>query len=289
MPQCREAFINADDENDIHGDLSNSRAGPKKRKLRTNMQRTEKRNRRDGNATTHNRNKFEKGDCGHHPNSVTHCTKTCMNPFGLRSIFGRAKSYVEKCQAVKTSVALGWSPRAKNVQIPEGFGVNSDGTQDNSSVTVTRNARDTPALKVNQVSNSDTVSPNSMRTYRRVQALMSKTQVQVTQHSAYAPPVFTAPQLPTTYYPTAQHLTTPTISSQNPLHAYHVAPRYAAPPLHMAPPRHVVHPQHAAMVPPLQPYQQQKAQPQLQRPSNDDLIAAGMRYYATQAGHQDFR
>ena len=283
LPQCREAFINADNENDIHGDLGNNKPGAKKRKLRTNLQRNDKRFRHDNQ----DKPKHQKGDCGHHPNSVTHCTETCMNPFGIRSLFGTAKTYAEKCAAIRKSLALGWSPRAKNVKVPKGF--------DDSAAPVTTSATSkdtstTSALKVNHATSGNTISPNSMRTYQRVQALMTATQMQTTHHTAYAPPMFTTPQLAPAYYPAAQRLTAPMINAPPPVHTYHVAPRYATPPQPMAPPRQMALPPQVAMRTQPQPYYQPKPQqPQLQQPSEDDLIAAGMRYYATQAGRQDFR
>ena len=284
LPQCREAFLNADNENDIHGDLSNNKPRAKKRKLRTNLQRAEKRPRQSNDERT---GKYKKGDCGHHPNSVSHCTQTCMNPFGVRSIFGRAKSYAEKCQAVKTSVALGWSPRAKHVTIPEGFG-----SDEKSVPTLATDANHEPtasAVKVNQALTTNSISPNSMRTYHRVQALMTATQVQMPPSPAYMQPMFPTQRQPAAFYPATQHLAPPIINGPAPLQTYHVAPRYVTPTRQTIPTNLMGLPPRAPMPQMLQPYQQPRPQPQLQQPSEDDLIAAGMRYYATQAGNQDFR
>ena len=185
LPVCRAAFINADNEHDIHGDLTRNKHTGKKRKLLTNFARADKRPHKSNVGGK----KFNKGDCGHHPNSISHCTEQCMNPFGIRSIFGKAKTYAEKCAAVKRSIALGWSPKATNVRIPTGFNsTNSGGPSNPPTPSVPlKTTTQPPALKTNYASTDTNISPNSARTYQRVKAIIESTSSPIRPPSAYNP------------------------------------------------------------------------------------------------------
>ena len=107
LEECRKAFISADVDNDVGGDLHSKNLNKPKRKLKANLSQTDKKPRINSPLKP---GKFKPGDCVHHPKATTHLTSHCMNPFGLRSAFGLAVSYQDKCKAVRASVSAGWSP-----------------------------------------------------------------------------------------------------------------------------------------------------------------------------------
>ena len=166
LKECRDAFISAELDNDIHMDLG-AKKPPTKRKLRANVQRHQPPRSQQKNASTV---RYPKGSCVHHPFSTTHITSQCTNPFGYNSAFGRATTHIDKCAAVQKSVAAGWSPKAKHVTIPEGFGsprVPAPGTTNGANKTVSVNiATATP---------NTSISASDMETYHRVKAFMQTT------------------------------------------------------------------------------------------------------------------
>ena len=123
LAECIKAFSNAETDNMIWKDLQKRNPVNKKRKLTTNVAYHDKRLRTDKSRTDNLKaGKYKKGDCVHHPRSTTHCTEQCTNPFGSTSIFALAVDRINKCAAVKRSLAAGWSPKATNVKVPEGYG-----------------------------------------------------------------------------------------------------------------------------------------------------------------------
>ena len=304
LVECRAAFVNAENDSEIHRDLSNNdKRGNKKRKLRVNVERTNKRPRADkDNDPNDNKTKFKKGDCGHHPNSTTHCTQTCMNPFGIRSIFGKAQSYADKCQAVKTSIALGWSPRAKDVKIPQGYGCDPENpTTDVPTPTTT--PASTPAavtVNMNRVHGNTTISPNSLRTYHRVRSLVEVQQRQQPRYPAYAPPPYTTPPPQPQPYAMQHHMHPALMTNRAAMHVHHTATHHGQPQRtpaaqhfpYSAPPPTSLYGHHnmknSVLRQHVPPHNLQQQLHHLPQPSEDDLIASGMRYFATQAGHQDF-
>ena len=303
LQECQQAFVNADIDNDIHGDLhAKGRANGKKR-LRTNMSnlssppRSRTRHahgyRNDGQS-----GRFKKGDCVHHPFSVTHVSRQCRDPFGLTSAFNRARSYSDKCRAVKKSVEAGWSARATHVKIPQGYGCDDNSPAAAAPVQSAIQPQDQLRTNHASVSNGPTaINDNDLRAYHKVKALISS-------GNTAKPPTATAVTPSSSQQQHMRHggYHAPTIS---PLHAFHAATSYALP---RQPPPYVPMVYPYAMsnfpaypaVPQVPPHQRPVPRPLstnaaavqqsvMPPPTDDDLIAAGMRYYATQAGNQHFR
>lgn len=300
LEECRNAFISADNDHGVSKQLSVKKPNSpskKKRSLRANLARQRKRTRNDKDRD-HNSSKYNYGDCAHHPNSNSHATAQCTNPFGYRSAFGRATSYADKCTAVKESVAAGWSPKATNVRIPQGYGCDrqrvpkTTGEYGNATPNTPKTTSQAPMLKANNSTlqqSQTTINADDLRAYNKVRLIMG-TNRQHHPHNGIYPPHMLA----------------------QPLRAYHAAPAYGhqIPPLSdytkpnplvqsaFAPPRGSYPNNHTA-TPPLQSPQPHMPAPihanvsrfpseYMPSPTNDDLIAAGMRYFATQAGRQDF-
>ena len=304
LEECRDAFISADNDNDVSKQLSfkpkPKSPSKKKRGLKVNSARYSKRARGDDDADPSTA-KYNYGDCVHHPNSKTHATCECTNPFGFRSAFGKATSYADKCAAVKASTAAGWSPKATNVRVPQGYGCDKPQTPQISQRTnepPTRAGpfqRQPPPLRANnarlQQTHATAIDADDLRAYNKVRAIIENNVQQRVPNMVHTPQT-TAP----------------------PLRAFHAAPRYdhhrAPPPAYYAdkhtngqpgyPPRGPyqhgqppAHPPFAAprihMPAPIHANVAAFPQQRMPPPTDDDLVAAGMRYFATQAGRQDFR
>ena len=304
LEDCRRAFISADIDNDVGGDLHSKSSNKGKRKLRTNLSRVDKRPRRDGDRSR-KPGRHNYGDCIHHPKSNTHTTKECINPFGLRSAFGLAVSYLDKCTAVKRSVNAGWSPKATQVRVPQGYGCDNY-TQTGKTQSTLLPARLQPQTNIS--TNVATVPPAGLFT-------------NPPQYSAFhhARPTAALPMAPTTHQPALQHpgfayahhAMQPLLGS--PIRAPHATSAYGPAqrlPINMASPRLPLQqqlppqpqPTHHPPFNHLQPGQPTAFQPApisannsaldhgtMPQPTQEDLITAGIRYYATQAGNQHFR
>ena len=201
LTECREAFISADTDNDIVGDLGGGKRKTKKRKLRTNTSRTDKRARQERDPTDKTEGQYNYGDCAHHPKSNTHLTCQCTNPFGLRSAFGLAVSYADKCAAVKASVKAGWSPKATNVTIPQGYGCDTLDTSGNAQPAATPseptpNPAQVPSQQLRTLNTTvqppvQAIDPKDMQVYRMVQnQIRAHTNGQYHQHFSPAHPGF---------------------------------------------------------------------------------------------------
>ena len=303
LEDCRKAFVSADIDNDIGGDLHAKSSAKSKRKIRTNLSHTDKRPRRDGDRTR-KPGRHNYGDCVHHPKSNTHTTKQCINPFGLRSAFGLAISYPEKCTAVKRSVNAGWSPKATNIRIPQGYGCDNHTPQTNGppSALLPTNPQPPVNIRANLATIPQTrppLHPSHYQVYHHANTIMDNGQhasVMQAQHPGHA---YTQPPM--------QHL----IGS--PVRNPHVMPAYSSPQrlnINMAssvfrpPPQvyqraqpvhhqHVAYQQHgppAAFQPaPIAANNSALDHGDMPQPTQEDLITAGIRYYATQAGNQNFR
>ena len=211
LTECRDAFVSADIDNDIVGDLGNK--SKKKRPLRANLARTDKRQRFDKKSGERPEGRYEFGDCVHHPKSNTHRTCQCTNPFGLRSAFGLATSYQNKCAAIKTSVQAGWSPKATNVKIPQGYGC--DGAQV-SPAKISPAAAHAPQLKTYHAAvqrPSSNINPDELRVYNKVRDLMRADMQQMQQQ----PPPVGSPQV--------HQVANPQLAA-SPLRAYHTHMRH---------------------------------------------------------------
>ena len=303
LEECRKAFISAEIDNNIGGDLHSKNApGHKgKRKLKTNLSQFDKKPRGANSPSKRKSGKYKPGDCIHHPNLTTHLTRECNNPFGIRSAFGLAVSYTDKCAAVKASVAAGWSPRATNVRIPQGYGCDTPRTNKNypppPTPTQTTNPPKPLHTNVSAIHNpTHVIRPDELHTYHKVRSIMQQsptTAYQQNHHSLhrtptlphtmypkaprpfYGPPL-RAQQVFTTYNPGHQVLHTHTI----PTHHQHQFQ-----PTNIPPPRH---PMPTHMPAPIQANGVSFNRDNFPQPTQDDLIAAGMRYFATQSGMQDF-
>ena len=303
LQECQHAFVSADIDNDIHGDLHarGRRKGSPKKRLRANnsnlspnpTRRVRFQDDRDGNSNT---GKFKAGDCVHHPTVTTHTTNYCKNPFGLRSIFGKAQSYHDKCITVKTSVEAGWSKRATNVKIPQGYGFDLQGNPTNDAPITSAIPPDPVHANLAAIPNDANlaaINEADMRAYNKVRNFMAA-------QSKSTPPSTANPRPPPP--PAQQHVPHggyhhPVISS---VRAFHAAVPYpfqahphlpARPPVYPAPVHPYAHPYmspYAGHPAPVRSNAATMPQPPMPPPTDDDLIAAGMRYYATQSGHQNF-
>ena len=286
LEECRNAFTSADIDHNIGGDLHAKNNLKPKRKLKTNLAQTDTRPRSDP-TQRRKRPRFKVGDCVHHPKSNTHLTRQCTNPFGLRSAFGLAISYTDKCKAVSTSVAAGWSPKATNVRIPQGYGCDPASTS---------TMMPTPAMP-----RAHNGAPSPLRS--NIAAISSPSRI---LHQHHLPlrralpvglrpdlhhghqPTYLGPRFPT---PPMQHHSSPTRT--------HLAPPAYAQPRQLFPSRgysqqrpNPVYPPHQTQphVPaPLHANVASLTGEIFPPPTQDDLIAAGMHYFATQANSQDFQ
>ena len=308
LEECRNAFVSADVDNDIGGDLhaKHQLKGKAKRKIRANASYLDKRARSERDDTQKPR-KYNHGDCVHHPKTNTHLTSQCTNPFGIRSAFGFAVSYDEKCAAVKASVAAGWSPKATNVKIPQGYGC--DGIQPSHSTRAyaSSSARSIQNNNATITATGKDIRLSELRTYHKVRELMEPARHVPQNLSA---PSYGSGQLP----PRSGHVHFPPArpphyqpARGSPVRAYHAAPAFNSPPQPPVPhelmlPHHrqPVYPARPPFRPPLLPTGVHTPAPMqanaasfasnhFPQPSQEDLIAAGMRYYATQTGMQDFQ
>ena len=289
LEDCRNAFTSADIDHNIGGDLHAKNQTRAKRKLKTNLAHTDTTPRSDP-LHKRKRPKFKFGDCIHHPKSNTHLTRQCTNPFGLRSAFGLAVSYTDKCNAVKNSVTAGWSTKATNVRIPQGYGCDA---------ITTAPAAPTPVLPHPSVgsprplrSNIAAVSSPSrlLSQYHPHHRLGHHPGARPTYHHAYPQqqqyPRSPGP-LPHQHSPRMLH---------HQAHQMHIHPRQLFPP-HGPPQPHpqLPFPVQSGPQPP-QPHRPAPLHANVASmtneffppPTQDDLIAAGMRYFATQSGSQDF-
>ena len=289
LDDCRNAFTSADIDYNIGGDLHAKGQIKVKRKLKANLTHTDTTPRADP-LHKRKRPRFKPGDCVHHPKSNTHLSRQCTNPFGLRSAFGMAVSYVDKCNAVKKSVAAGWSPRATNVRVPQGYGC------DPHSAT---HVAPPPAMP-----HPNVTTPRPLR--NNIAAMSSPSRSPYQHH----------PHLPTGHHPGPR----PAFHHAYPQHHQH--PHSPGPPVqqygYRAPPHHghptLTHPRqlfpprgpphnqpHSPYPPQLRPDPTRPHMPAplhantasiagelFPAPTTDDLIAAGMRYFNTQIGSQDF-
>lgn len=282
LEDCRNAFTSADIDHNIGGDLHAKNQTKTKRKLKTNLAQT---------GTTANsdslhrrkRAKFKTGDCVHHPKSNTHLTRQCTNPFGLRSAFGLAVSYTDKCNAVKASVAAGWSPKATNVRIPQGYGCDPPATA--------------PIAPTPVMPHPGAGSPRSLR--NNIAAVSSPSRFPHQHHPGPRPPYHHAHPQPFQYPrspgPLPHHYSPRTLHHQS--HRTYARPRQLFPPRgHPQPHPHLPfptpsgpQPSHPHMPAPLHANVASMTNEFFPPPTQDDLIAAGMRYFATQAGSQDFQ
>ena len=294
LEECRKAFVSADVDNDIGGDLHAKSQTSAKRKLKTNLSQTDKR--RNTDSTNPRRGgKYKPGDCVHHPRSTTHLSRHCTNPFGIRSIFGSAVSYADKCAAVKTSVATGWSPRATNVQIPQGYGCDTPNHNQNTTVpppTPIRGNNPTRPLTINNATMPaplPSVYPHQHPMYHRAQPPLSPLHAHASlsprhaYHHHHLQPQTGPP------HPHAHHHYNPNYPYGSPLRAFHTAPRqplgHPATSTLLSPPA----PVRTHRPAPIRPNTAPMMHDYFPQPTQDDLIAAGMRYYSTQTGPQDFQ
>ena len=315
LQECKQAFVSADIDNDIGGDLQPDNKGTKT-KRRANLSRTgdEQRKRfRNDNSRTNTNGHYKFGDCVHHPTCSNHTTVQCTNPFGIRSVFARATSYLEKCNAVKASVAAGWSPKATNVTVPQGYGCDPTANANNPNGVATTPQRPSsasthqPAVRANKAAmhpaTTDTINQEDLKAYHKVRSLMGIHTAPTSQpapypHHAsanvYMPPAHPAPTSP------------PPVRTFNTTTAYghhYQPPAYVQPSAYIAPAHHpygIAHQYPATNLPlpvahhpsypaPIRANISNLRQPGMPQPTEDDIIAAGMKYLATQAGRQDFQ
>ena len=299
LQQCRKAFVSADIDHNISAELQ-AASPSKKKRLRANAAHIDGLPKRQRERRTPGRYKI--GDCIHHPKSDTHLTVQCTNPFGIRSAFGLAQSYEDKCAAVKASVSAGWSPQATHVKVPQGYGCDKPSSTTISTVPPTFSMK-TNVSAIQHVPQS--INADDLKTYHRVRALMDS-QSNLTPPTAVSAAASSSMMrtLPTLHQPQLQTGPCPQVMAP-PVRAFHTAVTYPMyHPASYAQPT-IVYQQ----PPPQQPHPYQLTQPQLHMrppiranasnlhqqpgsmhpPTDDDLVAAGMRYYATQAGRQDFR
>ena len=280
-----------------------------KSKLKTNLSLTDKRSRTNFSYDKRKQGKFKFRDCVHHPKSNTHLSRHCTNPFGLRSAFGLAVSYIDKCNAVKVSVATGWSPKATNVQIPQGYGCDTPRipNQTPNPVAPPQNNGTPRPLSSNVAaipSPSRAVHPHQIQTYPRYQAMMQSPQSMTTVTSGTAHQHNHQPMHHGQFNPHLDHSITSYQQHGSPVRAYHtsVYPRQTLSPRVLPQPtqHHPPYPPQPGFHPPPTPIRTHMPAPiqaniasitgnNFPQPSQDDLIAAGMRYFATQTGMQDFQ
>ena len=271
LQQCRQAFVSADVDHNISAELQTA-SPSKKRRLRINITRTGNDKRpRDGRTP----GRYKPGDCIHHPKYDNHLTSQCMNPFGIRSAFGLAQSYTDKCSAVKISVAAGWSPKATNVRIPQGYGCDPPVTTmptANTPVTTVRANIST----VQQVGHS--INAADLQSYHKVRSLMNG-------HSNLAEPVATTlpvQSLPNTNQHQLQTGLLPPTTVPPPIRAFHTAATY--PMYHGMPyaqptivyPQPAIQQQHPFVMPTQVP-SLQMATPQVHMPAPIRANAANLR------------
>lgn len=282
LEDCRHAFTSADIDHNIGSDLHAKNQTKSKRKLKTNLAQTDTTS-RTNSPHKRKRGKYKIGDCIHHPKSNTHLTRQCTNPFGLRSAFGLAVSYTDKCNAVKASVTAGWSPKATNVRIPQGYGCDPPTT--------------TPATPIPSMPHPGVGSPRHLHT--NIAAVSSPSQIPHQQymgprpsyHHEYLQPF----QFPRPPRPLPHHYSPRMLHHQS--HRTYARPRQPFP--SHGPPQTRTHlpfpttsgpqPPHPHMPAPLHANTASMTDEFFPPPTQDDLIAAGMRYFATQSGSQDFQ
>ena len=284
LAECVKAFTAAEADNLIYQDLRNNNKNQnRKRKIKANIARQQdKRPRSDPDRKNPNAGKFDKGSCIHHPRSTTHCTEQCTNPFGSSSIFAMAVDRVNKCAAIKKSLAAGWSPKATNVQVPEGYGTPQlpapGAKQDDASQTLGANISNLspqkPAASAS-ASRPQPPSPDDINAYHRVRSMLLYDQ--------------RAPHP----YPHPWHQPWHGGCFPTPRPAYYrgVTPRVPPPATAAAvgPPQQQLVPTQPTI--PLRAHMANLQPPltQQQQVAEADLIAAGMHYFQRQAGNQDFR
>lgn len=283
LSDCMDSFINAEIDNDVYEDLKPKTKKPKdgdtkpptnkKRKILLNLAQRQKRGRGRGTEAPNITIKYPEGSCAHHPNSTSHVSKSCSNPFGFGSIFGKAAHHADKCAAVRASIAAGWSPKATWIQIPDGFG-SPQRPASNLHTSATLNTNQL-AIPVNAA--PSTLSSEDINAYNRVRAAMdmeTRAQLPPTPHPPPQPPLRALhvanrlgyPHQRSPYYYPPRRLYSP-----HRIDFHHRAPDpYAAPSPIRA---NMMHVPRGAAFPPA---------------TEDDAIAAGMHYYANQTG-QDFR
>ena len=284
LEDCRNAFTSADIDHNVGGDLHAKTQTKTKRKLKTNVALTNTTPRSDS-LHKRKRPKFKVGDCVHHPKSNTHLTRQCTNPFGLRSAFGLAVSYADKCNAVKASVAAGWSPKATNVRIPQGYGCDQTTTA--------------PAAPAPFMPHPGTNSPRPIRS--NLAAVSSPSRFPY-QHHPHHQMAHHPGARPTYHHAYAQQHQYPRSPGPLPHHyspraLHHQAHRTHIRPRQLFPPRGPTHfptlsgpqPPQPHMPAPLHANVASMTDEFFPPPTQDDLIAAGMRYFATQSGSQDFQ
>ena len=295
LENCINVFAAAESDNKIYDDLRRKKKPHRKRKLATNVATHDKRNKTDGHKFNKKR-KYKKGDCVHHPYSTSHCTEMCTNPFGSTSIFALAVDRINKCAAIKKSLAAGWSPKATDVKVPEGFGspqlpapgaraVTSKPQQ--SLSTNTSNLTTGKATTAQQPQNpQQQLSQSDLDTFNRVRNMLMRDQQNAHQYTSAQMPQLNQTMQQTgmmgmrnTNFLPAPPATRPQLQPQ-------FQTRYPAEAFN--PMSHQQQTTHA-------PAQQIRAhvagiQQHTNRPvSEADLIAAGMQYFRKQAGNQDFR
>ena len=302
LKDCRTTFVNADNDNEVWKDLGYKKP-QKKRKLRANLQRSQKRRAPDVDQQT-----FTPGSCAHHPFSTSHCSTMCTNPFGFSSAFARANTHTDKCPAVRNSIAAGWSPKATHVQIPKGFGsprrdtLSSAVRTQPATTTFNQLTGGTVAMSANVAclpTNNDAVNSADIQSYHKVRALMAgvnptppRAQQPVFQpHQTRVTPIQPPPAAPPlrTFHVSHQH--------QQPLQPVYDTRAVYPQPIYQQPPAYFPSqpafptspsPQQRASMPVVRANIARLAQAGLPQPTDDDLIAAGMKYYAAQTGRQDF-
>ena len=283
--ECVRAFSNAEADNQVYKDLGRS-PQKRKRKLTTNLARQDRRN-HDGRQ----RNPpgtFKKGDCTHHPWSTSHTTIMCINPFGYSSTFGRATDHISKCEAVKISLAAGWSPKATHVKVPEGFGsprLPAPGTTPPSNTTP-------PPVRANvsQVQQPATTEPTpqqltvaDLAAYNRVQSMITRNNHLFERSSPGRMP--RRPHI-SPGYPQLQR--SPMVPTNYPQPAQLLQHRVTYPMSHHSTAPATSYPGILPPATPLRTHFSNIQQPPNHMPSEADLIAAGMQYFQQQVGSQDF-
>ena len=282
LHHCIDSFVNAESDNEIWKDLkppAKKKPLGSKRKLQVNFSQTRDKRNAAGDHTD-KRNSFEKGSCVHHPESRSHVSKTCMNPFGVGSAFGRAANYNQKCAAVRKSVAAGWSPKASWVKVPTGFEQPNPtqlerSTHVNQTTLSQRQTQPQPAV----------ISSADISAYQRVVSALALNRSQLPLPSHNVAPTPTAPAVramqvsaPPAHNPTAQLFRTHHGALFDPASMTYSSPHRIdfRQPAHVPPPSLVqVNAARAPtnIIPP---------------PTEQDIIAAGVRYYQNQVGRQDF-
>ena len=290
LADCIKAFSNAETDNMVWKDLQKRKPTNRKHKLVTNLTYQGKRPRAVNNDKDDPKaGKYEKGSCVHHPRSTTHRTEQCTNPFGSTSIFALAIDRVNKCAAVKRSLAAGWSPKATNVKVPEGYGapeLPAPGLPAKSSSATPPVAANVSSLNQRRMTPvSQQPSPEDFRAYHRVRSMLLYDQR--TTHP-YVQPQLQSPNqswqlnhLPLANRAVQQPLASPptTLLPNQPWQ-----PRATQPRAQLAP---VQQPTNRRF--PLRTQIANIQNPAGAQISETDLMAAGMQYFNQQSGNQDFR